>query len=43
MTLGDALLTAAITLDLWSRPVAALLALFVVGCLTFVASAWGEG
>jgi len=30
------------TLPLWRTPAVALLALFVVGCLTFALSAWGE-
>jgi hypothetical protein len=33
---------AADTVPLWRVPVAMLLALLVLGCLTFVAAAWGE-
>ena len=42
MTLGDLLQTAATTLPYWQRPVVFALLLFVLGCFTFVAAAWGE-
>ena len=42
MTLGDLLQTAASTMPLWERPVVFALLLFVLGCFTFVAAAWGE-
>jgi hypothetical protein len=42
MTLGDALMLAAGTIDYWSTPVAMLLGVLVLGILWFVAAAWGE-
>ena len=40
--IGDVLQLAAVSLPYWRTPVAMLLGLFVLGCFTFAAAAWGE-